>query len=248
MNINNDYDIYVIYLVRKNFQIPLVRDRGYTLDDEDKMIIEEDFSFNDFKKLYQDKAKKQNLGIKDLCKLSIKVYEKDEDRSEILPGDKTELNRKILIYYDYVDGPNYVKKNQEIFIKKLVEDGDSEYSEACLFVNQSVNNPKMEILNGLYSRLDIFKMEDTVVNPVTHALANKYRKLTKEEKQEFIQKSFDEKTKDIKNKMCKMAENDIISTYYGYNQGDVIEIIRSVQTDSISPMKMEYRVVSGIIS
>ncbi len=243
--------LYKLYLSKKNYQIPLVRDRGFILDEEDTRILDEDFMYQDFEKLYREKAQGKTLNIKNYFVLSIKSYDSDLDRTEILGEDYTNKPRKFLAYYCYGTGEQLKEKDITIFINELYKNDDkgTKYSEALFITNQEVNIPKLRTLNSQYTSVTFKKLDYAVWNPTEHGLSNKHTKLSVDERAKFIKDNFGDKAsiKSLANKMPRILQQDPIVSYIGALPSDVFRILKDIETDSICDAKYEYRVaVSGM--
>lgn len=237
----NEIDFYQIYLVKKFFQIPLVRDRGFILTEEDLEYLEDDFTFEDFMEYIV-----VNSGLEQLYSSLKTTYDSTLPRNLILPGDKTGKNRHILVYFIYENAMNISVANLQIFLTYITEINFN-YSEVLLFSNKKLKKKEEELIKGQYARIDFFMVEDSLCNPTTHALSNQCRRLMPEEKREFINeimKKDDNKNKSIAAMLPRMSVLDVIVIYYGWNKDDIIEIIRDGRTDSISDSKLEYRIVT----
>lgn len=236
----DDEEFYKLYMVKKFFQIPLVRDRGFEITENDKNILSKDFLFIDFMNFYDNET-----NIEKLYKKCNNEYYSKNPRTQIIPDDKTNKNRHILVYFLYESGQNISKNNLDKFVEKATINMEV-YSEIILLTNKSLRAQHNDLLSKLtWTRIDIFLIDEVTFNPPTHALASKCRKLSDEERKEFIDEivKSDPLVKNINTKLPRMAITDIITMYYGWNQDDIIEITRDVRTDSIADTKLEYRIV-----
>ena len=124
-----------------------------------------------------------------------------------------------------LNGINYVIKiiNRSITGRKIedIEQLIDQYKNDYKFlIVQSINIKNTDLLNEI-SNLEVFTIDELLVNIIEHHLIPKHRLLSEEDKNKLLEEY------DIKQKnLPRIYVSDIIARYYNAKIGDIMEIER----------------------
>ena len=134
-----------------------------------------------------------------------------------------DINNNIIKFS--LDNTNFVIKiiNRTITGKKIedIEQFIDIYKNDYKFlIVQSINLKNVDLLNKI-TNLEIFTIDELLVNIIEHHLVPKHRLLTNDEKELLLQE-YDIKTKNL----ARIYITDPIARYYNAKIGDIMEIER----------------------
>lgn len=213
----------LLFKVKKT-QLEMVRDRGFSIEDE-AQVLEADIE--EFIKLYREYAEAQNMTF---ISALTKLYQKDN-------GDH------VYVYYpEPVKGAKKLCKRQLHPLATLMKE-HSGLKNIIIISELPFSDDALGSLKGLsYYRIEYFQYENLAYNPTKHYLVPRHEPLTRQEAQKFLR---DNKLK--LNQMPILSVYDPIARYYGFRVGQIIKIHRqNLFYESLVENNIFYRAVGDI--
>ena len=173
--------------------------------------------------------------------MEVRGYEKDNEKidyddwiskirkEKIMKGifrkkDVIDPNKKIILYYQYFPdqkvNTDYIKQYLNLMRETKVNSGIIIISGK---LSQQAKQKLQEINQEL--QVEIFTVNELVVNITEHELVPKYILLSKEDK-EILLKRYKIK----ENQLPKILVTDPVARFLGLKRGDVVKIIRNSET------------------
>lgn len=227
-------DIKNLYKVKKNFQIPLIQDRGFDIDEEDESIL--NMNYNEFVNFFKRKSASNTTTS------SFAKFIQASLRKKYVKDDKI-----IYIYFITTEKKNVSKAEVTLFInhinsiKDITISYDDNNIDILLFHNKPIKSANLELLTKTSKNITLFDIENSLWNPARHALANKAIKSSNEEV--INNNNPNDPEKIIVKNLPRIQMDDPLVKYYGWKKGDIIKFIRDMRTDSIARKKEEFRIV-----
>lgn len=215
INVSKAQDLFNI---KKN-QLKLVQRRGYDISKEQNILDSDAESFLD---AYIPFALKNHKTLRGVMS---QLYTKD---------DGTKL-------YVYFSDPVKTKKYLGITnIGILVQKMDSYKCRNAIIITSLPVSPsaKKKLQELLTYNVDVFLESEMAYDPTEHYLTPKHRLLTTEQQRNFLAKN-----KIDLEQIPIMLTSDMISRYYGYRPGQVIEITRINLYDTMIQDSLSYRCI-----
>jgi DNA-directed RNA polymerase I, II, and III subunit RPABC1 len=154
---------------------------------------------------------------------------KDIKKSKSMNGfftklDKNDSSKKIRLYYHYIPSP---KLNMEM-IKNFLEIMHKYKANSGIIImsgkiSQQARQKIQEINNEL--QVEVFTLNDLVVNITEYELVPKHILLSQKEKQLLL-----DRYKIKESQLPKILVTDPVARYLGLKRGDVVKIIRVSET------------------
>jgi DNA-directed RNA polymerase I, II, and III subunit RPABC1 len=154
---------------------------------------------------------------------------KDIKKSKSMNGfftklDKNDSSKKIRLYYHYIPSP---KLNMEM-IKNFLEIMHKYKANSGIIImsgkiSQQARQKIQEINNEL--QVEVFTLNDLVVNITEYELVPKHILLSQKEKQSLL-----DRYKIKESQLPKILVTDPVARYLGLKRGDVVKIIRVSET------------------
>ena len=195
----------------------MLRDRKYLIDDLKSDMIESDF--DTFKLTYPD-FKPSDLN----------------DTFESMDPDTP----RVMVSFDPYEGIDAAKLNNNV-LKKLIEKMNSNnISHMILIVpDSSVTSGILKAIEKLRMegshKIEIFEQKEVLINITEHDLVPKHEPLTKQMKQELL-----DRYKINESQLPKILKSDPVVRYFGVEPGTVMKITRRSET---SGRYVTYRLV-----
>ena len=143
------------------------------------------------------------------------------------------------IYVQFMQEPTVGIKEQRNFIQNMTERPERSFKVGIMVYEKSMSSAATKIIAAVATKLqiDTFQEADLVVNITHHELVPRHIIMTKEEKQELLERY---KLKETQLPRIQMA--DPVARYYGLRRGQVVKIIRRSET---SGRYASYRICAG---
>jgi len=171
---------------------------------------------NTIKMLIERKNLNNNIKFDDIYKYAIKNYDINND---IIKFTLDNINYIIKIINRAITG----KKMEDVY--QFISTYKNEYK---FLIVESITQKNLVTLNDLFN-LEIFTINELLINIIDHELVPKHRLLTDTEKESLFNEY------DIKNKdMARILVSDPIARYYRAKIGDIMEIERKTPNSGIS--------------
>jgi len=243
------------YFDIKTVQLDMVRDRGYVIPDHEKHLLD---SLNNFINYINDNREKNNeywnkkgfdlSNVDNEYMTKLKALNNANKFDSYIPWqlywniDKTKV---LLIYHIYheksipVDFIRFLTNFNELIKKALF---NIEISNVLISNNELSTDSKKNLI--LLPKSKFFLEDELKYNPVKNVTNQQHillspQEVTDLEKELKIDKS---KLPDIK------IDNPVVE-YYGWEQGDVIKIVRTERhVNMIAKKSQNYRIVKELLS
>lgn len=230
-----------LFMIKKN-QLKMVKRRGYNISREENLLS---YSLDDFVKAYIPFAKKSKKTVRSILS---QTYEKEMKSDK--GGDKTEGNRsrtesrnesrneRLYVYFAEPDTKH--KQLGVDTISELILQMDRQKSRNGILITPLPLSPpaKKKLLELLSYNINVFSENEMSYDPTAHFFTPEHRALSVEEQRELLQKnglSIDQ--------FPIILSTDMISRYYGFKPGQIIEIKRVNMYETITPETLSYRAV-----
>jgi DNA-directed RNA polymerase subunit H (RpoH/RPB5) len=210
----------------------MVKHRGYNIEDYEFIY---DFEPSDYETYLIEKIKTNRfLTVKESLNT---IYTKDSD------------NTKCYVFYISKDEKKKkISKQVLIELKEIVEK-DPLARDVIVIGDKEINPPTknfFRILKKTYG-LDtepkwiFFESKELTYNPTEHVDVSAHRLLSKEEEQNLLKE-----LKIPKTKLPLILADDRIVKHYGWEPGNIIEVIREEDDfDFICPLSKNYRYITS---
>ena len=208
-----------LFEIKKN-QVKLVQKRGYNVDRERAIL---NYTYENFINYYIPLAEKNKKTIRNLLS---SVY-------------KNENDEKIFVYYADVDSSS--KQVGKDIISDFIYQLDSHKTKNGIIITPSISlssDSKKTITSLLTYNIYVFKENEMAYDPTESFLVPEHKALSVEDQRDFLQRnniSIDQ--------LPVILTSDIISRYYGFRNGQIIEIKRTNLYDTIVQHSLAYRQV-----
>jgi DNA-directed RNA polymerase I, II, and III subunit RPABC1 len=203
--------------IKKN-QLKLVRRRGYDIKKEEPLF---GYDVDDFLNVYVPFSKKNNKSLKAILS---QVYEKENGKR---------------LYIFYADEPSSSQLGVK-YIYEFIEEMDKFKSRNGILITPVKLSPasNKELAKLLNYNVQVFLDDEMMYDPTEHFLVPEHRALGEEEQRDFLKRN-----NLSLNQFQIMLTTDMISRYYGFRPGELIEIKRTNLYDTMVPESLAYRVV-----
>lgn len=219
MNDDIDYAKSLRLFIMKKNQLKMVRRRGYSIEREESF-----FSLNpeEFVNTYAPFAKKLGKSIRNVLS---QIYEDDK-------GQK--------LYTFFADDDTKHKQLGVEILGEMIQEMDKYKAKNGILITPLPlsSSAKKKIEELLSYNIHIFQENEMAYDPTEHYFTPEHRPLSTEEQRDFLKRnniSID--------KLPIMLTTDMISRYYGFRPGQVIEIKRVNLYDTMVQESLSYRVV-----
>ena len=205
-----------LFEIKKN-QLKMVQRRGYEISKEESLLS---YTFEQFLDAYVPFAEKENKSLREVFSTTYKNPEQ----------------KKLVVYFAE---PSKKQLGVEVFGDFLKEMNDQKSNNGIIITGSALTPATKKEISKLPSNNIYTFMEDEMTyDPTEHFLVPKHRALSVEEQRNFLNKN------DISiDQLPTILTTDMISRYYGFQTGQVIEIKRTNLYDTIVQYSTSYRVV-----
>jgi DNA-directed RNA polymerase I, II, and III subunit RPABC1 len=215
-----------IFTIKKN-QLKMVERRGYDIEKEKPMF---NYTLDNFLDVYIPYSKKQNKSLRAVLSL---VYDKKDKKDE-----KTNKRSDRLFVY-FAEEPEKPQLGIEYIIDFITEMDKFKTKNGIIISPRNLSPPARKKLESLLGyNVNVFQENEMMYDPTEHYLVPQHRALGEEEQRNFLQQN----NLSISN-FKVILNTDMISRYYGFRPGQVIEIKRKNMYDTMVPESLDYRVV-----
>jgi DNA-directed RNA polymerase subunit H (RpoH/RPB5) len=247
-----DNKMSLLLTIKKN-QIEMVRNRGYTIPEDEEIIFDNDISFfSDFLSQQKDayqlgrKSEKFKYKGKNILKPNI-------DFRFVLKNEyeNIETNKNFLVLYlgkYYSETADSIKLESMVFYINYIEKMKSMPSEIILIINANITPQAFDALeiftqtNGI--RYQIFNDHELFYNPIQFVDYSKHTLISEDEEEELLKNM-----KVVKSKMLVIGIRDPIIKYYNWPENRIVRIERDdIYNSSLSQKSINYRVIKQLIS
>ena len=207
-----------LFIMKKN-QLKMVRRRGYNVDRENSILT---LNVNDFLAAYVPFAKKLNKSIRSVLS---QVYENET-------GEK--------LYVFFADDDLKHKQMGVDVLGEMIQEMDKYKAKNGILITPLPLSPsaKKKIEELLSYNIYVFQENEMAYDPTEHYFTPQHRPLSVEEQRDFLARN-----KISIDQMPIILTSDMISRYYGYKPGQIIEIKRVNLYETIVQESLSYRVV-----
>ncbi len=216
-----------LFIMKKN-QLKMLRRRGYNIEREESLLS---YKPNDFMNAYVPFAKKAGKSLRSTLS---QIYEKNIQN----PNERVER-----LYVFYADEDNKHKQLGVETLGEMIHEMDKHKAKNGILITpmplSSSARKKVEEL--LSYNIYVFLENEMAYDPTEHYLTPAHRPLTVEEQRDFLGKngiSIDQ--------IPIILTSDMISRYYGFKPGQIIEIKRVNLYDTLVQESVSYRVVKEL--
>jgi len=207
-----------LFIMKKN-QLKMVKRRGYSIEREQSFF---NLSIGDFINSYVPFAKKLNKSVRSVLS---QVYENEN-------GEK--------LYTFFADDDLKHKQMGVDILGEMIQEMDKYKAKNGILITplplSSAARKKIEEL--LTYNIHVFQENEMSYDPTEHYFTPEHRLLSVEEQRDFLTRN-----KISIDKLPIILTTDMISRYYGFKPGQVIEIKRINLYDTIVQESLSYRVV-----
>ena len=217
-----------LFNIKKN-QLKLVRRRGYNIDREEPLLS---YKLQNFLDAYVPFAKKNRKTLRNVLS---QVYQKEVETES---GSKIER-----LYVFYADPDTKHKQLGVETLGEMITEMDRNKAKNGILITpmnlSSQSKKKIEEL--LTYNIHVFLESEMAYDPTEHWLVPAHRPLGVEEQRGFL-----ERNKISIDQIPIILATDMISRYYGFKPGQVIEIKRANLYETLVQESLSYRVVKDI--
>lgn len=214
----DQFEVARLFTIKKN-QLKMVKRRGYNIDKEEDLLS---ITSNEFLEAYVPFAKKEKKTFRQIL-------------SRPYSNDKGE---NIVVYF--ADAPTNTSQLGVDVLSDAMYEIDKHKSKNAIIITPKSLSPaaKKKIEGFLTYNIYIFLENEMAYDPTEHYLTPEHKALSPEEQRDFL----------IRNNlsidsMPLILTSDMISRYYGFRPGQVIQINRINLYDTIVQNSLSYRVV-----
>ena len=205
-----------LFEIKKN-QLKMVRRRGYDISKEEPLL---GYTFQQFSDVYIPFAKKQKKSLREVFSTT---YENKE-------------GKKLVVYFAESSG----KQLGVDALGEVLKEMEKQKTKNSIIITSIPlsSSSRKKIADLLTYNIYTFMENEMAYDPTEHFLVPEHRPLSVEEQRDFLVRN------DISiDQIPTMLTSDIISRYYGFQPGQVIEIKRTNLYDTIVQHSLSYRVV-----
>lgn len=138
---------------------------------------------------------------------------------------------------DYQQGSDHIARLNDLISKSSYYSDDTINSEVVVITKDPISKlklPRHEERGDIYKRITPMRYHHILANPIGYALGSSYRLLPEDERDQLVEFV----GHDI-NTYSAMRADDIISIYYNFRSGDIVEI-KNIEDNGI---RCSYRLV-----
>ena len=212
-----------LFIMKKN-QLKMLRRRGYDITKEESLLS---YTLKDFMKIYLPFAKKAGKTLRGVLS---QTYEKIVD----------EKQKPERLYVFFAEEDSKHKQLGVDILGEMISDMDKFRAKNGILISpvplSSSSKKKIEEL--LSYNIYVFMENEMAYDPTEHYLTPAHRALTIEEQRDFLSKnniSIDQ--------IPIILSSDMISRYYGFKPGQIIEIKRINLYETLIQESLAYRAV-----
>jgi len=206
-----------LFEIKKN-QLKMVKRRGYDITREEALLS---YTYQQFIEAYVPFAEKQKKSIRAVL-----------SNTYVNPEGK-----KLLVYFADVSGNKQL--GVETFGEILKEMEEKKTKNAIIITNIPLSPVTRKKISELLTyNIYTFMENEMGYDPTEHFLVPEHRALSPDEQRDFLSRnniSIDQ--------LPSILTSDMISRYYGFQTGQIIEIKRTNLYDTIVQHSTSYRVV-----
>ena len=207
-------ELFKLFRVYKTLN-KMMKDRGYTLSGKGSIPS----SYEDWEKDIRENNKMSGIFTKI-------VIENDENEqySQNEENDKKENKKKVNLFFHYIPNDKINKETIQHFVKEMQT---TEASSGIIITSSTKlsEQAKKQIGNSKELTIEIFNLNELVVNITEHELVPNHTLLSKKDKKLLLERY---KIKD--SQLPKILVSDPIARYLGLKRGDVVKITRKSET------------------
>lgn len=205
-----------LFQIKKN-QLKMVSRRGYDIRGEEPLF---NYTLDNFLNYYVTQAKKKKKTIRSLL---TNFYKNEQGE---------------LIYVYFADAPSGKQLSKDSISEVIVNMKGKSKNAIIITPNPLSTDAKKSIANLLTDKIYVFTETEMSYDPTEHIYTPPHRALSEEEQRKLLSSnniSIDQ--------MPILLTTDIISRYYGFTPGQVVEIKRINMFDTMVPDSLYYRAV-----
>lgn len=219
--------VTALFEIKKN-QLKMVRRRGYNIDREAGLLT---ITNEEFYNAYVPFAEQNNKSIRAIMS---QVYYKDLSPEEQNAGKRQE---KLFVYF--ADIPDSSQLGVDA-ISHFIQEMDKYRSKnGILITPRKLSTPAEKNIQGLVSyNISVFSEQEMSYDPTEHFLTPEHVGMTPEVQREFLKRN-----NITIDQLPGMLLTDIITRYYGFKLGQIVEIKRVNLYDTMVKKSLAYRVV-----
>jgi len=206
-----------LFEIKKN-QLKMVKRRGYDISREEPLLS---YTFQQFVDVYIPFAEKQKKSLREVFSTSYKNKE----------------GKKLVVYFADISGSKQLGVDTLGEVLKEMEEVKTK-NAIIITSNPLSSSSRKKISELLTYNIYTFMENEMAYDPTEHFLVPEHRALSVEEQRDFLMRnniSIDQ--------IPSILTTDMISRYYGFRTGQVIEIKRTNFYDTIVQHSTSYRVV-----
>lgn len=219
-----------LFIMKKN-QLKMLRRRGYDITKEEILLT---YKLEDFMKIYLPFAKKSGKSLRNVLSQTYeKIADEKEDKGQ--KGQKTER-----LYVFFADEDTKHKQLGVDILGEMITDMDRYRAKNGILITPAPlsSSSKKKIEELLSYNIYVFMENEMSYDPTEHYLTPAHRALSVEEQRDFLSKnniSIDQ--------IPIILTSDMISRYYGFKPGQIIEIRRVNLYETLIQESLSYRAV-----
>ena len=212
-----------LFIMKKN-QLKMLRRRGYDIAKEEILLS---YTLKDFMKIYLPFAKKSGKTLRGVLS---QTYEK--------PVDEKQKPERLYVFFAEEDTKH--KQLGVDILGEMISDMDKYRAKNGILISPAPlsSSSKKKIEELLSYNIYVFMENEMAYDPTAHYLTPEHRALTVQEQRDFLSKnniSIDQ--------MPIILSSDMISRYYGFKPGQIIEIKRVNLYETLIQNSLAYRAV-----
>lgn len=212
----------ILFTIKKN-QLKMVQRRGYNIEKE--IGILEDYTLENFLEVFLPLSEKTNILSRSILSYYSPYYENEK-------GDR------LIVYF------SDSKKDKKELGVEAVNDAIEEMmnnkaKNAILITPKPISSSARKRIDELPSyNISVFLDNEMTYDPTEHYLTPEHKALTVEEQRDFLERN------DISiDQLPVITTADKIVRYYGFRQGQILEIKRINYYDTMVQETIGYRAV-----
>ena len=207
-------ELFKLFRVYKTLN-KMMNDRGYTLSSKGSISS----SYEDWEKDIREKDKMSGI----FTKIVVENDENDQfPQNE--ENDKKENKKKVNLFFHYIPNGKINKECIQHFVKEMQT---AEASSGIIITSSTKlsEQAKKQIENSKELTIEVFYLNELVVNITEHELVPNHTLLSKKDKKLLLERY---KIKD--SQLPKILVSDPVARYLGLKRGDVVKITRKSET------------------
>lgn len=219
--------VFALFEIKKN-QLKMVRRRGYNIDKEAGLLTISKEEFHDAYVPFAEQSKKSIRAV------LTQVYEKNLTDEDQKAGKRAE---KLYVYF--ADIPETSQLGVDAVSNFIQEMDKFRSKNGILITPRDLSPTAKKNIEGLLSyNISVFSEQEMSYDPIEHFLTPEHIGMTPEAQRDFLKRnnvSIDQ--------LPVILVTDIITRYYGFKLGEVVEIKRVNMYDSMIQDSLSFRVV-----